>query len=156
MIAILATAIILISVLAGVFYYSSAKNSPGNFSIIVKQTGGAGLMIGECADKNYINGTADYVIEGVVENVESRWNEDRTLIFTYTNLSINKYLKGIPFKIASTNLQIITPGGTVDGITQAVEDQPIFHKGKAVRIYFKNYSGEFSIVCGSLGVEDLY
>jgi hypothetical protein len=120
--------------------------------IIVKQSGGAGMLISECSDKSYITETADYIVEGTVERVESRWNEGRTGIFTYTDLSIENYVKGAPF--AENTLQIVTPGGTVGEITQWVEDQPIFHEGKKVRIYFEEVSGEFSIVCGQFGVEE--
>ena len=126
-------------------------SSPG--SVVVKQTGGAALLIAECQDRQYISSTADYIVEGTVQGVESKWNEDNTSILTYTDLSIEKYVKGAPF--AHDRLQIITPGGTVDDITQVVEDQPIFHEGKRVRIYFQETDGEFHIVCAQFGVEDL-
>jgi len=125
--------------------------APGG-KVIVKQSGGAGMLIQECTDKSYITQTADYIVEGTVEEVESRWNEGRTGIFTYTDLIIENYVKGAPF--AENTLQIVTPGGTVGEITQAVEDQPIFHEGKKVRIYFQEANGEFSIVCGPFGVEE--
>ena len=121
--------------------------------LIVKQSGGAGLLIAECADKSYITETADYIIEGIVEKVESKWNEERTSIFTYTDLKIVKYVKGAPF--TEDKLQIVTPGGIVGEIGLAVEDQPIFHEGKKVRIYFQETSGEFSIVCAQFGVEEI-
>ena len=121
--------------------------------ITVKQSGGAGILIAECRDRNYISHTADYIIEGTVEKVESRWNEGKTSIFTYTDLSIQKYIKGTPFD--ENKLQIVTPGGTVGEISQWVEDQPIFHQGKIVRIYFQEINGEFSIVCAQFGVEEL-
>jgi hypothetical protein len=124
---------------------------PGG-QIIVKQSGGTGMLIKECTDKSYITQTADYIIEGTVDKVESQWSEGRTGIFTYTDLRIENYVKGTPF--AQNELQIVTPGGTVGGITQAVEDQPIFHVGKKVRIYFEEVNGEFSIVCGPFGVEE--
>jgi hypothetical protein len=120
--------------------------------IVVKQSGGAGILIAECADKSYITQTADYIIEGTVEKVESRWNEEGTGIFTYTELAIEKYVKGAPF--AENKLQIVTPGGTVGEISQWVEDQSIFHEGKKVRIYFEEVSGEFLIICGQFGVEE--
>jgi hypothetical protein len=110
------------------------------------------MLISECSDRFYITETADYIINGTVEKVESRWNEGRTGIFTYTDLRIENYVKGTPF--AQNMLQIVTPGGTVGEITQWVEDQPIFHEGKKVRIYFQEVSGEFSIVCGPFGVEE--
>ena len=125
---------------------------PPGGQVIVKQSGGAGMLIAECADKSYITQTADYIIEGTVEKVESKWNQERTGIFTYTELAIEKYVKGAPF--AENKLQIVTPGGTVGEISQWVEDQPIFHEGKAVRIYFEEVSGEFLIICGQFGVEE--
>ncbi len=125
--------------------------SPG--PVVVKQTGGAGILIAECQDRQYIISTADYIVEGTVRGVESKWNEDKSSILTYTDLSIEKYVKGAPF--AQGRLQIITPGGTVGDITQVVEDQPIFHEGKRVRIYFQEIGGEFHIVCAQFGVEEL-
>jgi len=125
---------------------------PSGGQVIVKQSGGAGMLIAECADKSYITQTADYIIEGTVEKVESRWNQEETGIFTYTELAIEKYVKGAPF--AQNNIQIVTPGGTVGEISQWVEDQPIFHEGKKVRIYFGEVNGEFIIVCGQFGVEE--
>lgn len=120
--------------------------------IVVKQSGGAGILVKECADEAYRTEKADYLIEGTVEKVESRWNQERTGIFTYTELTIEKYVKGKPF--AENKLQIVTPGGTVGEISQWVEDQPIFHEGKRVRIYFEEVNGEFFIVCGQFGVEE--
>jgi hypothetical protein len=131
---------------------STGTPLPGG-KVIVKQSGGAAMLIKECGDKSYVTQTADYIIEGTVEKVESSWNEERTGIFTYTDLRIENYVKGTPF--TENMLQIVTPGGTVGEITQAVEDQPILHEGKKVRIYFREVNGEFSIVCGPFGVEEL-
>ena len=129
-------------------------------SIIIGQSGGAAMLTAECGNRNYITNTADYIIEGVVENVESRWNEERTSIFTYTNLTIERYVKGTPFE--TNKLQIVTRGGTVGEITQWVEDQAIFHEGKRVRIYFREvleefreFGEQFLIVCGGGGVEEI-
>ena len=124
---------------------------PGG-QVIVKQSSGAGLLIKECGDKSYITQIADYIVDGTVEKVESKWNEERTGIFTYTGLRIENYVKGTPF--AENTLQIVTPGGTVGEISQWVEDQPILYEGKKVRIYFQEVNGEFSIVCGPFGVEE--
>jgi hypothetical protein len=129
----------------------TAALPPGS-QVIVRQSGGAAMLIAECADKSYITQTADYIIEGTVEKVESRWNQEGTGIFTYTELTIEKYVKGAPF--AENKLQIVTPGGTVGEISQWVEDQPIFHEGKKVRIYFEEVNKEFLIVCGQFGVEE--
>jgi len=130
-----------------------SQTLPPTGSVVVKQSGGAGLLIAECQDKQYIINTADYIVEGIVKRVESNWNEDKSAIITTTDLSIEKYVKGAPF--TENELQIVTPGGTVGDITQVVEDQPIFHEGKAVRIYFREIDGEFHIVCAQFGVEEL-
>ena len=89
----------------------------------------------------------------ILTKVESKWNQNKTQIFTYTDLSIDKYVKGTPFQ--QNKLKIVTPGGTVDEISQWVEDQSIFHEGKQVRVYFQGANGKFMIVCAQLGVEDL-
>jgi hypothetical protein len=126
--------------------------TPPEGQIVVKQSGGAEILVAECADESYRAEKADYIIEGTVEKVESRWNEDKTNIFTYTDLRIEKYVKGRSF--AENNLRIVTPGGTVGEISQWVEDQPIFHEGEKVRIYFEEVNGGFFIVCGQFGVEE--
>ena len=132
---------------------SVSRTPPPTGPVVVRQSGGAGLLIAECQDEQYIIATADYIVEGMVERVESDWNEDKSAIFTHTDLSIEEYVKGAPF--AEDELQIVTPGGTVGDITQLVEDQPIFHEGKRVRIYFQEADGEFHIVCAQFGVEEL-
>jgi hypothetical protein len=151
---LVATSLSLLIVLAGctpTVPELQPPTSPG--PVVVKQTGGASALITECQDRQYIVSIADYIVEGKVRGVESKWNEDKTSILTYTDLSIEKYVKGAPF--TQDRLQIITPGGTVGDITQVVEDQPIFHEGKRVRIYFQEIDGEFHIVCAQFGVEEL-
>lgn len=130
---------------------NTAQKTPNK--IVVKNIGGLNMLIAECFDQAYRNNNSDYIIEGIVEKAEASWNEERTQIFTYTELLIENYLKGAPF--SESKLQIITPGGTVDDIFQAVEDQPIFQQGKKVRIYFKVVEGEFIIWCGSAWVEEI-
>jgi hypothetical protein len=140
-------------ILVGCAREAPVSRPPLTGQVVVKQSGGAGLLIAECQDKQYIVTTADYIVEGVVGKVESNWSEDKSAILTLTNLSIERYVKGAPF--AKNGLQIVTPGGTVGDTTQVVEDQPIFHEGKRVRIYFQEVDGEFHIVCAQFGVEEL-
>ena len=148
---------VIVIAIVGIGFFVYLSESPITTSpegqIIVKQSSGAGLLIAECSNKSYITESADYIIEGTVEKVESKWNEKRTSIFTYTDLRIEKYVKGTPF--TEDKLQIVTPGGTVGEISQWVEDQPIFNEGKKVRIYFQEMKGEFSIVCAQMGVEEI-
>ncbi len=101
------------------------------------------MLIAECGDRNYLNDTADYIIEGTVEKVEINKS------FTYVDLKINNYIKGTPF--TNDLLQIVIPGGN----NLWVEDQPVFYEDKEVRIYFQEENGELSIICGVMGVEEI-
>ena len=121
-------------------------------SIAVIQSGGSGMLLAECADTSYITEKADYIIEGIVKEVRSKWNEEKTRILTYTDLAIKKYIKGTSF---GNYLQIITPGGTVGDVGEWAEDQPVFRQGKKVRVYFQETNGEFSIVCAQFGVKEI-
>jgi hypothetical protein len=111
--------------------------------ITVFQSGGSNQLIVECGDKNYISNKADYIIEGTVGKVWSGWVDMKTGIHTYTDLAIENYDKGTPF--AEKEMTIITEGGCVGNKCQTVEDQPIFHEGKKVRVYLKETNGEFSV-----------
>lgn len=100
-------------------------------------------LIAECGDRNYLNNTADYIIEGTVENVEIHKSS------TYIDLKMTDYVKGIPF--TDDTVQIRIPGGS--GLW--VEGQPIFYEDKEVRIYFR-YDSELLILCGVMGVEEIF
>ncbi|MEW6033796.1 MAG: hypothetical protein AB1603_02955 [Chloroflexota bacterium] len=132
---------------------SSPPTAPAASPIVVRQSGGAGALVTECQNRDYLTRIADYIVEGTVTSVESRWNEEKTAIFTYTNFAIVTYVKGAPLPV--NTFQIVTPGGTVGDVTQAVEDQPILHEGGRARLYLRKANGEFSIVCGRFGVEGL-
>lgn len=131
--------------------------------VIVKQTGAAALLPEECADKEYLTKTADFIVEGTIQKVESKWNDDKTEILTYSDLAIKNYLKGD--HIEDDRIQIVTSGGCVGEVCQWVEDQPTLQEGKNVRIYFHEITGviegkeesirEFFILCGAAGVEEI-
>lgn len=133
---------------------NAAPSAPPEASpIIIRQSGGASALTAEFQDRDYLISKADYIVEGTVTVVESRWNEERTGIFTYTDFTAVTYLKGTP--LPASDFRIVTPGGTVGDITQAVEDQPIFHEGRKVRLYLEMANGRFAIIGGLLGVEGL-
>lgn len=121
--------------------------------ITVKHSAGATILSEECANKSYIEENSDYIIEGTVEQVETKWNEEKTSIFTYIDLSIGKYVKGVPLETGK--IEIITDGGCVDKICQAIEDTPILHEGKNIRIYFKKIDEKYSIVCEQSGIKEI-
>ena len=146
-------AMYIVTFYGGIWPESTTTQTSPKGQIIVKQSGGAAMLDPICGDKNYIINESNYIVEGTVEKVESRWNADKSSILTYTTIAVKNYVKGTPF--TENELTIITPGGTVGEITETVEDQPIFHAGKKVRVYFKETNGEFSIVCAQMGVEEV-
>lgn len=118
----------------------------------------AAELISECEDRNYISKNADSIVEGTVEKVESKQMKEKfgmseINIYTFNNLTIEKYVMGNP--INRNKVQLVIPGGTVNGITQWVEDQPTFHEGARVRVYLQEEQGKFSVVCAQAGVEEI-
>lgn len=85
---------------------------------------------------------ADVIIIGDVKEVASRWNLWRTMIYTYSTLSVEKYIKGT----GPETLTIITKGGTVGDSSMWVEDVPVFEKNETVLVFLKQAGGEFSVV----------
>ncbi|MBU3969059.1 hypothetical protein KJ991_02490 [Patescibacteria group bacterium] len=113
---------------------------------------GAGMLIAECADKNYITNSAHYIIEGKVENTESRWIDDSTLgrhIFTFTTIAAKKYVKGDPI---GDTVELKTIGGRVGDKWEIATDVGSPEKGKDVILYLQKVGSEFELVCGYFGI----
>jgi|SRR3989338_3028519 len=148
--------VILVAVVVGLLVLGTPSPATEG-KIVISYSGGNAMLAQECMDNSFITETADYIIEGSVEKVGSGlWEGGR--IFTYTDLVIEKYVKGIPLE--EDRLLIKTSGGCVGLICERVEDQPIFHEGKTVRIYFEKSTiidapAPFSIVCASGGIEEI-
>jgi len=119
----------------------------------IQGSGGFAMLPQECTLETYKTEQASYIIQGSVTKVESKAGENG-LISTYSDIKVEKYIKGEPIS-GKTYLQIVTPGGSANGRTQAVEDQPIFTDGKRVKIYLKDIDGELMILCGVLGVAEV-
>jgi hypothetical protein len=86
---------------------------------------------------------SDTIAIGNITGVESRWNQGRTMIYTYSTLSIEKYVKGGEGDEKRT---IITEGGTVGESSVWVEDVPVFTKNETVLVFLKRAGREFSVV----------
>jgi hypothetical protein len=89
-----------------------------------------------------LTGEADVITIGEIKEVESRWNLWRTEVYTYSTVSVEKYIKGT----GSETLTIITEGGTVDDSGVWVEDTPVFTKNEKVLVFLKKTGPEFRVV----------
>jgi hypothetical protein len=116
---------------------------------IAKNSGGSAALIAECANKSYIYDNSDVIIIGNVSKVETKQENQ---IYTYSTISIENFVKG---NLTSNTVTIKTPGGCIGTTCMAVEDQPIFHENKLVKIYLKQTDNEFSIFCSIMGVEEV-
>ncbi len=77
---------------------------------------------------------ADTIIIGSVDQKVSRWNTGHTAINTQVLISIEESLKG---SIAQHLAVITVPGGTADGITEMVSDEPEFKVGERMVLFLK-------------------
>lgn len=86
---------------------------------------------------------SDVIAIGDIKEVESSWNLWRTMIYTYSTLSVEEYVKGGK---GQKTLIIITEGGTVGESSVWVEDVPVFAKNETVLVFLKRAGREFSVV----------
>ena len=74
------------------------------------------------------------IIVGTCVSQRSEWDPARNWILTYSTFRIEKTLKGNP----AQEITIVTPGGTVDGITQEIIGVPRFHQGEEHALFVRN------------------
>jgi hypothetical protein len=84
---------------------------------------------------------ADVIVIGDIKEVNSSWNLWRTMVYTYSSVSVEKYIKGT----GSETLTIITEGGTVEDSGMWVEDTPGFTKNEKVLVFLKKAGREFRV-----------
>jgi hypothetical protein len=78
---------------------------------------------------------ADSVVIGSIDSVESRWNDDRTLIQTFATVSVEQNVAKAP--VGST-ITLVIDGGTVDGITLWVDDTPVLLPGEQIGVALRS------------------
>ena len=74
---------------------------------------------------------SDIVFAGTAIAVESRWNDERTRIYTYTTFRVDEYLKGD----GDDTLIITSIGGVVGDMGYAASGMPYFRKDERVVLF---------------------
>lgn len=74
------------------------------------------------------------IIVGTCVAQRAQWDPARNWILTYSTFRIEKTLKGMPVQ----EITIVTPGGTVDGITQEIIGVPRFREGEQHALFVRN------------------
>lgn len=87
-------------------------------------------------DLESLSRRADAVVQGRVKRLQSRWNGDRTRIFTEVELEVSEALKGAPGKTVT----LIQPGGVVGEIGQRVSGLASFEPGEEVVVFLEKRS----------------
>jgi hypothetical protein len=96
---------------------------------------GTALMVRKSIEE--LTYEADSILIGEVKSMESRWNEDRTLIYTYVTISPRDYVKKLSNMGESEEITVKIRGGEVDGIGLRVSDTPEFREGEEVFLFLK-------------------
>jgi len=94
---------------------------------------------------------SEYIVVAQCTSSESKWNEQKTFIFTYTTFSINEYIKGNDLGDVVT-LRIL--GGQVDDKKLTGPDIPDFTEGKEFILFLgaKNKFGYHNLKSMRSGV----
>lgn len=80
---------------------------------------------------------ADFILIGKVKDMESRWNKEKTLIYTYVTVSVTKYIKRILEMKEPKEITVKILGGQVGDITLKVSDTPEFMEGEEVFLFLR-------------------
>jgi hypothetical protein len=81
--------------------------------------------------------TADVIILGTIESVESGWSDDGRIIVTRATLSVERTFKGGP----RASVVVETPGGKVGDLAMVASGAPVFHAGERVVLFLEPAGG---------------
>ena len=109
----------------------------------------AWAALAEVSTAELIHQASD-VVRAEVVSISSAWNEKRDFIFTTISLHITEAYKGTISNASSIN--VIIPGGEVDGIGLGVEHAPRFEKGEDVIVLLRETGeGTYAVVGWEMG-----
>jgi MYXO-CTERM domain-containing protein len=87
---------------------------------------------------------ADLVVEGQVTQVQSRWNANRTGLVTVVQVSVAATPKGQPIQ----TVEILQPGGQLDGVQEIIAGMPTFVVGQEARFHLASGTASYYRVLG--------
>lgn len=110
-------------------------------------TGPAGNDSDEVVD---LYNASTHVLIGEVERIESRFNENRTLILTYVTIHVDSLEKG---SLDNSTIVVVYIGGEAEGVGLRLSDQPSFMLEERVKLYLQAESepGIFRVTYGNRG-----
>ena len=91
---------------------------------------------------------ADVILIGNIVDVDSKWGLERDKIYTYSTVSVERYIKG---GTGEEKLTLLSEGGRIGTLFIWVEDTPTFLKDETVLVFLKKSGKEYSVVGMSQG-----
>ena len=91
---------------------------------------------------------ADEVVRGEITAVSSQWNADHTTSSPRPSVRVKGRAKGA----GPDTLALTVPGGTVDGITEWVEDEPVLVNGTEAFVFVSHGPKGNRVYGGSQGI----
>jgi hypothetical protein len=101
-------------------------------SVLVAQGGAVATTVSKLSLEELVR-KSGRIILGRCLSTESRWNQGNTLIYTYSKVAVTENFKGQ----AGGFVNVVTVGGTVDGITQTVSGMPQFEQDEEVVLFLE-------------------
>ena len=95
-----------------------------------------GLSIDELAARS------DLVAVGRVESVAAHWASDQRHIYTRVHVALTERWKGS----AGAAIDLVVPGGEVDGLGQAVAGEPRFESGERLVLFVRRRGEIYQLV----------
>lgn len=89
-----------------------------------------------------ITSRSEAIIRGSVKDVESRYNEERTKIFTYSIIEVKDTIKGKTPPVFTVR----TYGGQVGDICMKVPGMPVFKRGEEILLFIKRNEDFWHVV----------
>lgn len=96
---------------------------------------GSALMVKKSLEE--LTCQADTILMGEVKSMESRWNEEKTLIYTYVTIWVREYTKALSQLRQVQEIIIKIRGGEVGDIGLKVSDTPEFREGEEVFLFLR-------------------
>jgi hypothetical protein len=88
---------------------------------------------------------SDYVVEGVVTHIESRFREDHQSVYTYVTVQVNEVYKG---RLDTPAVVLEEVGGTANGVSITVISSPEFSVGERVILFLETKNADYLRVYG--------
>ena len=86
------------------------------------------------ADIEYLSKGADVVLTGKVVQQNSKWNEDRSRIYTDATIQVEEYLKG---NTNEGSIVVTYLGGEVDDVGELYSHMPRFEDDEEILVFLK-------------------